>query len=124
MVAPYTPDMAFNRDINTYWHSNDSGANGMYSSTNGQYTSYSASTTATTGTLRGEWIQVQYNKGTALAIFAMCGRQDQSLYLYRTPQQFTVLGSNDGTTWTPVYAPVQLPVWTAGLNFFYWNVNN
>lgn len=83
----------------------------------------SASTTVSGVAYTGEWIQIQTPTLQPLVTFNLAGRQDQSLYLYRSPNTIVVAGSNDGTTWTLIDSRSGIQT-SAGLASYNANQNN
>ena len=76
---------------------------GGYSDGNpGVYTG-SYTTTVSGVSYGGEWLQIQLPNACVLTEFDLLGRQDQNLFLDRSPRNFIVAGSNDGSTWTVVH---------------------
>lgn len=65
---------------------------------NGSYT-----TTVSGISYGGEWLQIQLPNACVLTEFDLVGRQDQNLFLDRSPRNFIVAGSNNGSTWTVVH---------------------
>jgi hypothetical protein len=63
---------------------------------NGLYTG-STSTTTSSGNINGEWIQINFNKLVKAHHMMICSQPE------RTPKDFSVVGSLDGTTWTLVH---------------------
>lgn len=51
----------------------------------------------------GEWLQIQLPNACVLTEFDLLGRQDQNLFLDRSPRNFIVAGSNNGATWVVVH---------------------
>jgi len=94
-----------------------------YSTANGTWIGGTGSpyaVTLTTGaTIYGEWVQLQMPTKIKLAymnfspIYVSSGTYD-NLGPHRSPREGYILGSNDGTNWTP------LKNWT-GLDYNYWN---
>jgi hypothetical protein len=61
------------------------------------------STTISGSSYNGEWLQINVPTAVQIDSFTLCGRQDSSLYLYRTPNTFKIAGSNDNSTWTLIH---------------------
>lgn len=73
----------------------------------------------------GEWIQIQFPAPTPIFGFKLCGRQDGNLFIYRSPRWITLVGSNDGATWTKIYANLTaLTSWTAAPQSFLFDNSN
>jgi hypothetical protein len=101
---------AFDNNTGTYW-----GELSTYNSS-GNYTG-SVSTTVSGVAYTGEWIQLQTPTSQPLVTFSLAGRQDQSLYLYRSPNTIVVAGSNDGSTWTLIDSRSGIQTSTGYANF-------
>lgn len=89
------PYYAFTNDLNAYW-----GELSSYSNS-GVYTG-GLTTTVSSVSYSGEWIQLQLPNAITLYSYTLTGRQDQQLYAYRLPTSFIIAGSNDGSTWVLV----------------------
>ncbi len=62
-------------------------------------------TTVVSGSpINGEWLQINLPRSIRLSSFSLTGRTDGNFYLSRSPRQFVIAASNDGTTWTNVYS--------------------
>ena len=84
-----------------------------YNGTTGAYAG-SATTTDITGvSYAGEWLQIELPYGRLLTSFTITTRQD---YPASAPVTFTLLGSNDGSTWTPVHKQTTSVTWTVAQN--------
>ena len=99
---------------------------------NGTLGAYSASITTTTVTnlttgistsYGGEWLQIQVPNAVCLNSFSLMGRQDQSLFIWRTPNTFYVVGSNDGSTWRLVHSTSGAQ-FTSAMQYFTCNAGN
>ena len=86
----YNAYKAFDADQTTFWHSNPVYTTGIYSGT-------VTTSTVSVGTVAGEWLQLRVPTPTKLVGYSISPR---SGYTDRTPQDFTLLGSSDGTTWS------------------------
>jgi hypothetical protein len=106
---------AFNTSNLSYWHGSNT-----YSSTNGAYLGSTFTTSlADASTTAGEWLQVQMPTAMfGIASYTIEPRQDGLLYLYRSPNTFKVLGSNDGTAWYLVDSRSGINDWTAAAKTF------
>ena len=110
--ASYDAYMAFNTSVADYWHS----VNSVY--TSGTYNSNKVTTLADGTTKSGEWIQIQVPTPIVIASYTIMGRQDSSLYASRSPRDFVLLGSNDGTAWYTVDSRTAVNAWTAAASVF------
>ena len=99
--ASYT---AFDNNTSTYW-----GTTSTLYSTSGVYTG-STTTTVSSVSKSGEWLQLRIPTASVLRYFSLTGRNDPALYQSRFPSSFIVAGSNDGSTWTTIHI-------TASYNF-------
>jgi hypothetical protein len=86
------PYYAFNNTLADYWGELTS------FNTSGVYTG-GLTTTVSSVSYSGEWIQLQLPNAITLYSYTLSGRQDQQLYAYRTPTSFIIAGSNNGSTW-------------------------
>ena len=108
------PTSAFDFNLATNWHS----TGGVYNSTTGVYKG-AASTTNSNGTVHaGEWLQIRVPSAISLEAFTITPRQDQNLFLNRSPRNFVLLGSNDGTSWQTVYWAVNVAFTSAATRSF------
>jgi hypothetical protein len=94
-----SPFSAFTNILTTpdYWGELGS----SYWNTSGVYL-LSVTTTVSSVSYSGEWLQIQMPNPITLYSYTITGRQDQFLYAYRTPFTFVIAGSNNGSTWTLV----------------------
>jgi hypothetical protein len=100
---------AFDYDLTTtsgWYHS----ATNNWNST-GTYTG-SATTTHASGSVSGDWITIQM-PSIVLTSYTIVGRVDNNLYQYRTPRDFWILGSTNGTSWTVIDTRSGI-LWTGG----------
>ena len=98
------PTGAFDFNLASNWHS----TGGVYNSTTGVYKG-SASTTNSNGTVHaGEWLQIRVPSAISLEAFTITPRQDQNLFANRSPRNFILLGSNDGTSWQTLHWAVNV----------------
>jgi len=96
------------------WHS----ATAAY--TNGAYTG--GYTTTVSGTsYSGEWLQLQAPNPLQLASFGIYPRQDSSLFQRRSPRNFVIAGSNNGSTWDLLHTATGISDWTAAEKYFVCN---
>ena len=116
------PSCAFGDNIKNasnvlMWHS----ATAAY--TNGAYTG--GYTTTVSGTsYSGEWLQLQTPNALQLVSFSICPRPDQSLFQRRSPRNFVMAGSNDGSTWNLLHTATGISDWTAADKYFVCNGPN
>ena len=89
-----------------------------YNGTTGVYTG-AASTTNANGTVHpGEWIQIRLPSAISLEAFTIYHRLDATLFAKRSPRNFILFGSNDGTTWSLLYSEINsLAVWNTDRRF-------
>ena len=107
---------AFNANANDYWHS----VYPTYSTTDGSYVG-TTTATAVSGdvTATGEWLQVQMPTAVpGLTSYTIAPRQDSGCYAQRSPRNFKLLGSIDGTTWYLVDNRVGVTDWTTAAKTF------
>ena len=100
---------AFDNNINTTWISST-----VYNATTGAYTG-SVSTTADGVAYSGEWLQIQLPIGVVLNSYEVT--PDQSSYANRSPRNFVILGSVDGSTWSLVNQQTSI-TWTQNAQTF------
>jgi hypothetical protein len=104
----YEPWNAFDASAKTYWHSADSGTANIYTGTTGVYTG-AEQTVVGSKVYRGEWIQIQFPPNTIHTPFRAVGiritpRDDSTdVWTRRSPRNFVLLGSQNGTSWTVIY---------------------
>jgi hypothetical protein len=117
------PSLAFNDNIkNTsnilMWHS----ATAAY--TNGAYNTNTYTTTVSGTSYAGEWLQLQAPNPLQLSSFSIYPRQDQSLFQRRSPRNFVMAGSNNGSTWDLLHTATGISDWTAADKYFVCNGSN
>ena len=95
-----------------FWHSPNSGNN--YNSSTGAYSGASKTTVSGIGDIYGEYVQIQLPQSIVLTSFTITPRRD-SEYNSRSPNDFVIVGSNDGTTWTQVYSTGGMITWDSEL---------
>ena len=89
---------AFDGNPSTFWHSATT-----FNHVTGLYAG-SASTTNANGTVHpGEWLQIRLPSAITLDSFTIWPRQDAGMCTLRTPRNFILLGSNDGSSWQTVF---------------------
>lgn len=90
---------------------------GRYSGS-GFYVS-SVTTTDVNGVVHsGEWVQLQLASAIKLNSFYITPRTDGGLETTRAPRNFTILGSNNGTTWNVVHNEFNINNWTTASKTF------
>lgn len=118
----HNPYRAFDNNTSTYWGElNTYNSSGVY--TGGIGTAVTNLVTNTTTSYTGEWLQIQVPNAVTLNSFSLMGRQDQSLFLYRTPNTFYVAGSNDNSTWQLIHSTSGAQ-FTSAMQYFTCNANN
>lgn len=89
-----------------------------YSSSTGAYdTSLAAGVTGgvqTTGGVSGEWVQLQLPVAIVLTSYTLTGRE--SAVSSQNPKNWTLFGSNNGTTWSSIDTRSGITSWS-GQNF-------
>ena len=100
---------AFDKNTTTQWTSAQT-----YTGTTGLY-SGAVSTLVNGAPYAGEWIQIQLPASSNLFNFSLSVTSGS---LYQAPLSWQIAGSNDGSTWSTVYAVVDIPFTAAG-TFFY-----
>jgi hypothetical protein len=105
VLSPYEPYLAFDKNIDTFYHTGGT----VYQTTPPYYTG-TVSTNVTgysSPTIFGEWIQLQLPYSQLLSRVALYPR----LTFTRPPQDFMIVGSNDGINWNYIsdYADVLWP---------------
>ncbi len=116
------PYWAFDNNTSTYWGELEGyNSSGVY--TGGISTAVTNLVTNTTTSYTGEWLQIQVPNAVTLNSFSLMGRQDQSLFLYRTPNTFYVAGSNDNVTWQLIHSTSGAQ-FTSAMQYFTCNANN
>lgn len=88
----------FDKDNSTYWESVAVKNDGTYWS--GASYVGTVSTTYTGGSQKGEWIQLQTPSAIVVQQLTVLGRYIGEVWTNRTPKNFTLLGSNNGSTWS------------------------
>ena len=120
--AGINPYSAFDNNTSTYWGELDSyNSSGVY--TGGISTAVTNLVTNTTTSYTGEWLQIQVPNAVTLNSFSLMGRQDQSLFLWRTPATFYIAGSNDNVTWQLIHSTSGAQ-FTSAMQYFTCNANN
>jgi hypothetical protein len=102
-LSGFSAWQAFDNNTGTFWHSLEPDASNAYNGTTGIYTGV-----ITTGVInnnimtaiKGEWLQIQLPVAIILSQFTITPRDDGIFFDKRSPQDFMVVGSNDGLGWT------------------------
>ena len=98
------------------WHSAITYSSGAYTG---------AVTTTVSGTsYSGEWLQLQAPNALQLSSFSIYPRQDSSLWSLRSPKNFVMAGSNDGSTWNLLHTATGVNDWTTAEKYFVCNGSN
>lgn len=100
-----SPFKAFDKSSATYWATTD-----QYNSTTGEYTG-AQTTTISSVSYSGEWIQIQLPQLLKLTSFTISPRTDSSLGTKRSPRSFVLGGSNNGSTWTLLEEETNINDW-------------
>jgi hypothetical protein len=91
-------------------------ADQYYNSSTGNYTRSPATTTTVSGTVySGEWLQIQLPSAIGLTSYSITPHQGD---LPRSPRDFVIAGSNDGTNWTLVDSETDITGWTTASRSF------
>ena len=103
---------AFNMSYPTEegWHSVEGTPANSYTAATGLYTG-TTSTTVSDAAVLGEWLQLQSPVAFPLVSTLICPRNGYGVV--RSPRSFVIAGSNNGTTWTTVYAQSRVQDWTS-----------
>ena len=118
-INPYS---AFDNNTSTYWGElNTYNTSGAY--TGGLTTTVINLITGISTSYSGEWVQLQVPNPVTLNSFSLMGRQDGSLFTWRTPNTFYVAGSNDNSTWQLVHSTSGAQ-FTSAMQYFTCNANN
>lgn len=120
-VHGWEPYLAFDLNSGTGWHSDYtsriSANNPLIYSANGQYGG-SVETIDINGVIhRGEWLQIQLANAIKLNSFYISPRAGV-LENIRSPVDFTILASNNGTTWNVVHNEFNINNWTSASKTF------
>ena len=116
------PYLAFDNGTGSSWGELTSyNTSGVY--TGGISTAVRNLVTNTTTSYTGEWIQIQVPNAVTLNSFGLMGRQDQSLFTWRSPNTFYVAGSNDSSTWELIHSTSGAQ-FTSAMQYFTCNANN
>ena len=114
----YTPYLAFDDRLDTFWHTNLT-----YNVTTGFYAGAATTTLANGTNYLGEWIQINYPSPVILDSFRINPRQDNTYWNRRSPRNFLMLGSNTSTSWTILANEANVGPWTSG-SFVFTNITN
>ena len=127
ILSTFNPSLAFesttlyNSSTDSFWHS-DSASNNSYNATTGNYIGI-VSTIAQNGTsYSGEWLQIELPESIVLTSYSILPRQD-NLWTQRSPNTFSILGSNDGISWYLVDTKNNIN-WTKAVKTFNINGNS
>jgi len=118
------PYQAFDNNTGTYWGEPTGvfgGAGGSY--TGPQNTTITNLITGITSGYSGSWLQLQVPNAVSLNSFGLMGRQDQSLFTWRTPTTFYIAGSNNGSTWELIHTTSGAQ-YTSAMQYFTCNGGN
>lgn len=109
----------YSASLNPAWQGFDNNASTFWSCADNSsgYTAYNTNTGvylgnittgvyngSTTTAVKGEWLQIRLPNSIILSQFAITPRNDGSLYNQRSPEDFIVVGSNDGLNWTLLFS--------------------
>ena len=113
-----SPSYAFNDSLkNTstyrYWHSGFNYSSGPY--TGGVTTTVSGTSYA------GDYLQLQTPNPLVLRSFSIYPRQDADLWASRSPKNFVMAGSNDGSTWYLLHTATGVNDWSSADKYFVCN---
>jgi hypothetical protein len=114
---PYPAYFAFDGNASTFWHSQYIQVpNRLYVS--GEYNVLAGreSTLVNAATKYGEWLQVKMPAAVPIRGYNLQGMLES--YMSRSPRNFSILGSNDGTTWAVVDERSNINDWTASVRTF------
>ena len=115
---------AFDNSTGSFWGE----PTAVYSGTSGTYsgsvtTSVTNLITGVSTSYSGEWLQLQVPNAVSLNSFSLMGRQDQSLFTWRTPNVFYIAGSNDASSWELVHSTSGAQ-YTSAMQYFTCNGGN
>lgn len=110
--STYSTFYAYNAfdSSDSFWHDVLAG----YNNTTGTYTG-ALSTVANGVTYNGEWLQLQLPYAIPLRMIHITPRA--GFAATRSPRNFVILGSNNGSTWNLVYTGYQ-PYWNGNREYF------
>jgi len=94
----------FDNNINTYYEQKSAGPNYLYNG--GILTGASGpvpSTTISTVSVAGWWVQIQAPTSFILRNYTIVGRQSEGWWSSRAPDTFWIAGSTDGSNWSNVH---------------------
>jgi hypothetical protein len=101
---------AFDKDINTVWNTNYT-YTGVGTNSSNTYIVNTYSTTVSGSTVYGEWIQIQMP--TAVYPYSYTITPPTQALQLGFPYQWTLAGSNDGSTWTSVDTQNSINTWVS-----------
>ena len=105
---------AFDENNNVGWESGFTYAIAGYAG--------SKSTTYNSGTVNGDWLQINIGQSILLDHFVI--RPSSTFYLTRSPKLFKLLAGNDGSNWNLIYTSATESNWTASEKTFSITGNN
>lgn len=108
----------------THWGTGGNGHPDGYNINSGVYLGTTPPTIVNGVSCVGAWLQIQTPNFFTLTYFTILGRQDQTLYLGRTPNKFVIAGSNNGTTWDFIHISSGGNVYSTSPTEFFCNQNN
>ena len=112
------PYKAFDKDKNSFWHSEVSAANN-YNSSSGVYEGTSSfqyeKSPGVIDTFHGEYLWIKLNNPQTINSYEITPRQDA--YYYRSPNSWTIMGMNPGENWKVLSQESNVDFSTAGRTF-------
>jgi hypothetical protein len=107
---------AFDNSIWTYWHTRVTSSN-LYNSASGIYIGTVSMTAGNVG-YAGEWLQLQTPNLITVDSISIAPRQDNNLWLSRSPNTFHLFGSRNGNVWDLVKSFSNVNNWTTATKYF------
>lgn len=96
----YSPKNLLDSNLNTIWSADwSTNAHRYLGNGNGTYSGIVTTSVVSVGSVGGEWFQIQFPSQIAMSTYSL---QTYENFLERYPNEFYVVGSNDGTTWNMV----------------------
>jgi hypothetical protein len=119
--APYQAFGSIPQIISQGWNSSSALYNTAY--TSGSLYTGSNTTTVSSTSYSGEWIQLQVPNAVSINSFLICSQS--STYFNRSPSNFVLAGSNDASTWSALHIASGVNNWgLSNSQTFVCNQNN
>ena len=98
----FGPFRAFDQNKDTFWHSQVSQGVNNYNAQTGIYEGTTSFNSGNGTAIMGENISIQLPNAQTVTSYQIIPRQDNNLFVTRSPNSWTMFGSNDAIAWTKI----------------------